>query len=184
MTEGKRAAAALAGMLAASAAVIGSLKIADEKVYAPYRKSYPVKPAAFSEPVAVSTGDSERYHIESARRLLNDSEQIIAYEADTFQYGFNQETPIRLTCRISADCSRIEGITLLSQQETEYYGDRIRLSSFQEQFAGRLFPLLLPSDSGRGSRIDALSGATLTTRAVLRSADEARRFVQDLTNQT
>ena len=165
-------------MLTASAAAVAVTQAAREAVYLPYQLSHPVPSFAREQTLDLSGKSPERYGVEKAAEMLDKKGKTVGYAVDGYAYGFNAKTPIRIRCRISPDGRELYGIELLSQSESEYYGDRIRLSSFQQQFTGRLYPLLLSSDSGRGTHIDGLTGATVTTRAALRLVDGAARFVR------
>ena len=110
---------------------------------------------------------------------LDENGEMVGYAVDTWEYGFNSEKPIHLRSIISADGKLLIGIDVLEQHETEYYGDQISESWYPDRFVGRLLPVLSNTESGRGSHVDAISGATYTSNAVVRAIDNASRFVTE-----
>lgn len=102
---------------------------------------------------------------------------LVAYRMETSAIGFNSEVPITLAVTVSADGKVLRGIEVLSQKESEYYGARIKESSFQERFTDRYLPIYLTGQGGRGAHIDGLSGATVTSSAVVNAVNTAGEFV-------
>ncbi|HIR60620.1 MAG TPA: FMN-binding protein, partial [Candidatus Faecivivens stercoravium] len=80
---------------------------------------------------------------------------------------------------ISADATLLAGIEVVSQDETEYYGDNISKESYTSRFTGRLFPVLSSTDSGVGSKVDGWTGATYSSNAVIQAIDDAYRYVTE-----
>lgn len=169
----------LAVMLALSGAVILVSNRVAAAVYAPYKSSQEVGFTISSTKECALPGNAADYHVNAAEYGYDASGNLVAYVVETWEYGFNSEEPIVIRSTISADGSMLAGIKVVSQKESEYYGDRIAQDSFQSRFTGRLFPLLLSNESGRGSHIDGLAGATFSTNAVMQAIDDAYRFATE-----
>ncbi len=103
---------------------------------------------------------------------------LIAYRVETSAIGFNSEVPITLAVTVSADGEVLRGIEVLSQKETEYYGARIKESDFQARFTDRYLPVYLTGEGGRGAHIDGLTGATISSKAVVDAVNTAGEFIR------
>ena len=166
-------------MLAASAVVILASDRVTAAVYGPYQESQPVPTVASMEEMDISAYPVDDYQVEMVQTCLDENGEMVGYAVDTWEYGFNSEKPIHLRSIISADGKLLIGIDVLEQHETEYYGDQISESWYPGRFVGRLLPVLSNTESGRGSHVDAISGATYTSNAVVRAIDNASRFVTE-----
>ncbi len=166
-------------MLAASAALIFASDRVTAAVYGPYQESQPVPAVASMTEMDISGYEADDYQVEMAQTCLDESGAVVGYAVDTWEYGFNSEKPIHLRSTISADGSLLIGVEVLEQHESEYYGDQIGENWYPDRFNGRLLPVLSSSESGRGSHIDGISGATYTSNAVLRAISNASRFVTE-----
>jgi len=65
---------------------------------------------------------------------------------------------------------RITGITVISQAETPGLGDGVTGEEFQKQFRGRDISMLKVTASGDKGFVQALTGATISSRAVTEDA--------------
>jgi Na+-translocating ferredoxin:NAD+ oxidoreductase subunit G len=65
------------------------------------------------------------------------------------------------------------GFELLSHNETPGLGDRAAESSFRDRFKGRRHGQFQITTTGESGKIDAISGATITSRAVAEAIDAA-----------
>ncbi len=169
----------LAVMLVLSGAVILFSDRVSAVVYEPYTNSQPVNFTIDQTKEFVLPASAEDDHVQAAAFCYDASGKLVAYTVETWEYGFNAEVPIVIRSTISADGTLLAGIEIVSEKESEYYGDRISEKYYPDRFVGRTFPLLLSSQSGRGSHVDALSGATFTSNAVMRAIDDAHRFVTE-----
>jgi Na+-translocating ferredoxin:NAD+ oxidoreductase RnfG subunit len=169
----------LAVMLVLSGLVILISDRVAAAVYAPYQESQPVD-FTVSETVPAELPDNaEDYHVNSVELGYDADGNFVAYLVETWEYGFNAEKPITIRSTISADGTLLAEIKVVSQKESEYYGAQIKESYYTDRFTGRTLPLLLSSQSGRGSRVDGISGATYTSTAVMQAIDDANRFVTE-----
>ena len=85
---------------------------------------------------------------------------------------------IQITVGIKKD-GTINGVSILSISETAGLGMRAKEPSFYNQFAGQQAEKFYVSkDGGDGQPIDALSGATITSRAVTGAVNTALGYYQ------
>lgn len=86
---------------------------------------------------------------------------------------------IQITVGITAD-GTISGISYLSISETAGLGMKAKESSFTDQYVGKQAEKFYVSkDGGDGEPIDALSGATITSRAVTGAVNVALAYYQN-----
>ena len=86
---------------------------------------------------------------------------------------------IKITVGITAD-GTINGISILSITETAGLGMRATEPAFYEQYQGQQAEKFVVSkDGGDGEPIDALSGATITSRAVTGAVNAALGYYQN-----
>jgi electron transport complex protein RnfG len=88
--------------------------------------------------------------------------------------------PVHMLVAIAAD-GRVEGVRVLAHEETPGLGDRVEDPAWLRQFAGRT-----PGDPDTagwavrrdGGRFDAISGATISSRAVIHAVRDAALFFE------
>ena len=86
---------------------------------------------------------------------------------------------IQMTVGITADGS-ISGISFLSISETAGLGMKAREESFYGQYVGvQADQFYVSKDGGEGEPIDAISGATITSRAVAGGVNAAIAYFQN-----
>ena len=87
---------------------------------------------------------------------------------------------IKITVGITAD-GTINGISILSITETAGLGMRATEPAFYEQYQGKTGckKFVVSKDGGDGEPIDALSGATITSRAVTGAVNAALGYYQN-----
>lgn len=86
---------------------------------------------------------------------------------------------IQITVGITAD-GTVNGISILSISETAGLGMKATEPSFYEQYQGKQTEKFVVSkDGGDGEPIDALSGATITSRAVTGAVNAALGYYQN-----
>ena len=87
---------------------------------------------------------------------------------------------IQITVGITAD-GTVNGVSILTINETAGLGMRAKEPSFYEQYQGKQAERFVVSkDGGAGEPIDALSGATITSRAVTGSVNAALGYFQSV----
>lgn len=98
----------------------------------------------------------------------DNKETGVAIELTSNGYG----GPIRMLLGVTFDY-KISGIAILSHKETPGLGKKIELPGFQSQFTGKSAgALLLKKDSPEGT-IDAITAATISSRAVTTTINNA-----------
>ena len=129
-----------------------------------------------AEELTVSAEQQAAYHVLSAARALDRQGKTSGYVVITAVQGYR--SVIRVQSTFSADAQRLAGIRVLSQNETEYLGERVATEGFTSRFAGRKAPLKLWGSAAQGSPVDGLSGSTISARAVVQAVNDAHRFLQ------
>lgn len=87
---------------------------------------------------------------------------------------------IQVTVGITSD-GTVSGVSILSINETAGLGMRAKEPAFYEQYQGKQTEKFAVSkDGGAGEPIDALSGATITSRAVTGAVNAALAYYQNV----
>lgn len=127
----------------------------------------------------VSSTNAADLGISSVKEAYDSSNQLVAYVVEGRVTGYNQSSPIVMASTISADGTLVCGIEIIDQDETEYLGEKIDTPEFQAQFDGRYLPVVVAGGTDKGSKIDAISGATISSKAVIQFVNNAQQFVAD-----
>lgn len=83
---------------------------------------------------------------------------------------------ISMVVGINSD-GTVSGVSIIKMSETSGLGANASKDSFRSQFVGQTGPLAVSKDGGS---IDALTGATITSRAVTKGVNSALSAVQSL----
>ncbi len=135
-------------------------------------------PMAGAQEIAVSNDAREQYGIDSAARALDASGQATGYVVVTTMQGY--KSAIRVQSTFAADGKTLASMRVLSQDETAYLGSRVQTAEFSMLFDGRRAPMKLWGSASLGSPIDALSGATISSKAVVDAVNNAYYFLQSI----
>lgn len=127
----------------------------------------------------ISSMDADKYSVTSVQEAYDSSNNLVAYIVEGTTIGYNQSSPIEMTTIISADGTLVCGIDILHQEETEYLGVRIEEASFKDQFTGRYLPVVASGSTEKGSVIDTLANATISSQAVIDGVNNAQSFVSE-----
>lgn len=127
----------------------------------------------------ISSTNAADLGISSVKEAYDSSNQLVAYVVEGRVTGYNQSSPIVMASTISADGTLVCGIEIIDQDETEYLGEKIDTPEFQAQFDGRYLPVVVAGGTDKGSKIDAISGATISSKAVIQFVNNAQQFVAD-----
>ncbi len=100
----------------------------------------------------------------SAVRLVSADGSNVGYAVSVTEKGFGGE--ISLLVGVSLD-GKVRGVSLLSHSETPGLGARTGEEAFRSQFAGKSGKLTV------GENIDAVSGATISSKAVTAGVNAA-----------
>jgi electron transport complex protein RnfG len=125
------------------------------------------------EPVPVPKG----YALDEVFRASADGRVVgFAYLASPKGYG----GPVRLVVGIGSD-GKVEAVRILSMNETPGLGSKAADPAFIDQYARKAGPFqVVKNPPGGSSEIQAISGATITSRAVTSGVDEAVRCFTDI----
>ena len=96
--------------------------------------------------------------------------KLIGYALDASGKGFGSTIKIKVGMNLN---KTIKAIRITSQNETPGLGTRVKGTKFTDQFMNKtLKQVLLKKDSSKGT-IDALTGATISSRAVSEAVEES-----------
>ncbi len=95
-------------------------------------------------------------------------DELVGYSFDLAPKGFGG--PINFTIGMSTVDNVITGITIKEHSETEGYGDKMEEPEYLAKFVN------IPLDSDIDTSIDAISGATVTTKALKKAVKQAIGF--------
>lgn len=164
-------------MLLVSVAVVVSVGYGYKLAYAEYLEPQAVSVlTANVREMMVSTQEKTDYVVESAAQALDGNGNVVGYVVVTTQHGYKSD--IRVQTTFTADGKTIAEMRVLDQDETEYLGEMVQTEGFSMVFAGRRAPMKLWGTATKGSPIDALSGATISSQAVVTAVNNAYAFVQ------
>lgn len=127
----------------------------------------------------ISSTNASDLGITTVKEAYDSSNNLVAYVVEGQVAGYNQSSPIVMASTISADGTLVCGIEIIDQDETEYLGEKIDTPEFQAQFDGRYLPVVVAGGTDKGSKIDAISGATISSKAVIQFVNNAQQFVTD-----
>lgn len=134
---------------------------------------------ADTKEIDISSMNASKYNINSVEGAYDANGSLVAYIVEGTTVGYNAESPIEMTSIISIDATLVCGIDILHQEETEYLGVRIETPEFKDQFTGRYLPVVASGSSEKGSSIDTLSKATISSQAVIDAVNNAQAFVAE-----
>lgn len=109
-------------------------------------------------------------------KVLADDGSVRGWAVMSESVGFSDR--IRVLVGLSEDRSQIVGVTVLDSRETPGLGERVREASFLQRFVGQAtgaeLQVVKPGQSAAHS-VDAISGATISSKAVTRAVNAATR---------
>ena len=85
--------------------------------------------------------------------------------------------PISIIVGVDDDL-KVTGIKIISQSETAGLGAKCTELSFQEQFKGKTENIIVSKSGAKGNEIDAISSATVTSKAVTKGVNRAIAIVK------
>ena len=139
-----------------------------------------------AEDVRVTIGDvqaleltaqeKDTYHVGFAARLKDFTGNLTGYAVVTTVRGYKSDISVQTT--FAADGKTIATMEVLKQDETEYLGTRVETPEFTSLFTGRLAPIKLWGTATLGSPIDAISGSTVSSQAVVDAVNYAYAFLK------
>ena len=167
-----------AGALLFGALLVFGTAAIREQVWGSLEKPVEGLPAIVSEKEMSLDGlEANAYAVTALARCYDKNESVVAYKVTLTAEGYNKQTPITMSVTVSADGETVRAISIIKQKESQYYGDNIKYPDFAQRFADRRLPVLLTGRDGRGAHVDGVSGATVTSQAVVDAVNHAAQFV-------
>lgn len=74
---------------------------------------------------------------------------------------------------------KVTGIEIISQSETAGLGSKCTTSEFKEQFKGKTENIVVSKNAAKENEIDAISSATITSKAVTKGVNDAINAVKE-----
>lgn len=136
-----------------------------------------VVPLSVARILPITAQEKDTYRVESAAQAEDAAGQVTGYLIITSARGYKSD--IRVQSTFAADGETLAGIRVLSQDETEYLGTRVESADFTSLFLGRRAPMKLWGAATLGSPIDAISGSTVSSQAVLDAVNNAYAYLQN-----
>lgn len=124
-------------------------------------------------PIAVQEND---FCVTGVEKIM-DKNEIVGYAITSSVVGYNQESPILMKTIMTKDAKVVAEIDILEQEETEYLGVRITTDEFKNQFSGRKLPVCDSSSIEKGTKVDVISGSTISSVAVIDGVNGAMNYV-------
>ncbi len=134
-------------------------------------------PLSVARAIPLTAQEKQAYRVETAAQAEDVAGQVTGYLIITTVRGYKSD--IRVQSTFAADGETLAGIRVLSQNETEYLGTRVESVDFTSLFAGRLAPMKLWGTATKGSPIDAISGSTVSSQAVVDAVNHAYAFLRN-----
>ena len=110
---------------------------------------------------------------------LNEAEEVyksdIGYAVKVAPNGYGG--PISMIVGVDNDL-KVTGIKIISQSETAGLGAKCTEASFQEQYKGKTENIVVSKSGAKGNEIDAISSATVTSKAVTKGVNRAISIVK------
>ncbi len=173
----------VAGLALASVYEITKVPIADAERKAKENAYRAVMPDAASF-IALGVLESEQYPVDIAGILVNECRTAMDASGNFIGYVVNVTSPngyggnITIAVGVRKDLT-IEGVSVISQGETAGLGAKCADAAFTDQFKGIAgFVGFGNTDLPESNRIDAISGATITTSAVTESVNIAVHYAE------
>lgn len=130
-----------------------------------------------AQELPLTEADAATYQVESVARAVDGEGQTAGYLLITRANGYKSK--IRVQTVFAVNKRTVVSVRVLYQQETEYLGSRITGEAFLSQFTGRQAPMRLWIHPTNGSPVDAISGSTISSGAVVDAVNGGYRYLQN-----
>jgi electron transport complex protein RnfG len=97
-------------------------------------------------------------------------DEIIGYIFTTTTKGYGGDVSVMTGIDIDG---KVTGVSILSESETAGLGKKANDKSFTDQYSGLEKGIEVTKDSVKGNEIKAITGATITSKAVTKAVNEA-----------
>lgn len=113
--------------------------------------------------------------IKEASKMVDKDGNATGYEVVTTPAGFGGA--IELTIQFDADGETITGYEVGAHSETPGLGGKIAEDEFKSQFNSVKAPVFVNGMENEGTEIQAISGATISSKAVVTGINAAYNFI-------
>ncbi len=119
---------------------------------------------------AASFGEEKEVNGASVVTALDENGEIIGHVVVNIAKGYGGD--ISVMTGVDSD-GKVTGINILSHSETAGLGAKAAEKSFRDKFVGLVDGITVSKDKAGENSIDALTGATITSRAVVNAVNAA-----------
>ena len=121
-------------------------------------------------------GDWNPWHKHAEFFEVMDGEEQVGYIVETFGKGYSSYPDIYASIDKDYVVKKIE---VLSHAETPGLGDEIMLDWFKDMYRGKTLDQLVVIKGDAGDKIQAITGATISTRAVTTAVRDAVKMLKE-----
>lgn len=121
-------------------------------------------------PDAAEFGEAEIKGESSIVPALDENGNTIGYVVVNVAKGYGGD--VSVMTGVDTD-GKVTGISILSHSETAGLGAKATTEDFRSQFIGLVNGITVSKDKAGDNSIDAITGATITSRAVVNAVNEA-----------
>lgn len=121
-------------------------------------------------PEAAEFGEAEIKGEASIVPALDENGNAIGYVVVNVAKGYGGD--VSVMTGVDTD-GKVTGISILSHSETAGLGAKATTEDFRSQFIGLVNEITVSKDKAGDNSIDAITGATITSRAVVNAVNEA-----------
>ncbi|MDD5935801.1 MAG: FMN-binding protein [Clostridiales bacterium] len=107
---------------------------------------------------------------------IKDGETVTGYKVNVDAKGFG-DPAMDLMITFNAAGDTVTSLEVISQNETEGFGANITKPEFLDQFNNVQVPVFIAAEPGEGTEIDAISGATITSKAVVAAINGSQDYL-------
>ncbi len=119
---------------------------------------------------AASFGEVKQADDASIVEALDENGEKIGYVVVNIAKGYGGD--ISVMTGVDLD-GKVTGVNILSHSETAGLGAKAATEKFRNQFSGLISGITVSKDKAGGNSIDAITGATITSRAVTQAVNAA-----------
>lgn len=129
------------------------------------------------EAISVGGFTSEDATVEEAGKVIGDNGEVESYVVTVSSTGFATE-PIVLKLKFDLTGDTLLQYQVVSHNETPSLGGKIFEEPYTSTFTGIAVPVYVEGQEEVGTKIDGVTGATITSEAVVRSINCAQEFLK------
>lgn len=126
------------------------------------------------EAVAMDVNGAEG--VKEASKMQDKDGNVTGYTVVTSTKGFGGD--VELTISFEADGTTVSGMELGENKETAGLGSKIGDAEYTATLQGVAAPVQLKGSNGTGTEIEAVTGATFSSKAVEEGINSAYNFIQ------